>query len=271
MRSWIVGFAWLGFACVAQAGDGRLEINQACVATGCIAGDAPGYPVTLPVDGSYLLTSDLVLPDASADGVVLGDRSTLDLGGFAIRGPVTCTPAYAPTTACSPSGGGDGVDAAPYSTVKNGTIRGLGQSAIVVREGVLVSDVRISDNGHYGITYSQAEPLNNDAILVRRTQILHNGSDGIGLTNGGDEARGTLIHDVEIRQNGGTGIRTGGTLVLDSNISENGYRGISVVGDDRSAVGSSSLTGNVDAQSSASVVGSLLWLGVSLCGTAACP
>lgn len=54
----------LGLACLAAslsavaaapafAGDGRLEINQACVAAGCVAGDAPGFPITLSgINGS---------------------------------------------------------------------------------------------------------------------------------------------------------------------------------------------------------------------------
>ena len=50
----------LGPAGPARASDGVLEINQTCATqTGCFPGDAPGLPVTLPVAGSYRLTSNL--------------------------------------------------------------------------------------------------------------------------------------------------------------------------------------------------------------------
>ena len=75
----------------ALADEGRFEINQACVANGCVPGDAPGFPVTTQVDRSYVLTSNIVLPNGDSIGVTLGSGSTLDLGGFTISGPVTCS------------------------------------------------------------------------------------------------------------------------------------------------------------------------------------
>ena len=42
-----------------HAGDGRLEINQSCIATGCFPGDAPGFPVETQEGKSYVLTSSL--------------------------------------------------------------------------------------------------------------------------------------------------------------------------------------------------------------------
>ncbi len=101
MRSWIVGCAWLGVACVARAGDGRLEINQACVAAGCFAGDTPGFPVETQAKQSYVLTSGLTVPDANTSAVVLNSNSALDLNGFTIQGVTTCS---ASPTVCSNTG-----------------------------------------------------------------------------------------------------------------------------------------------------------------------
>ncbi len=59
LESWLLCAACCVFAAPALAVDGVLEINQACVATGCFPGDAPGFPVRIPAPGSYRLTSDL--------------------------------------------------------------------------------------------------------------------------------------------------------------------------------------------------------------------
>ena len=73
---------------LATAAPGQLEINQTCATqTGCFPGDSPGFPVT--IDGqagrSYLLTSDLILPNASTDGIVVGTTSVgIDLNNFEI-------------------------------------------------------------------------------------------------------------------------------------------------------------------------------------------
>jgi hypothetical protein len=47
------------FAPTALALDGAFEVNQTCALAGCFPGDAPGFPVSLPDPGHYVLTSDL--------------------------------------------------------------------------------------------------------------------------------------------------------------------------------------------------------------------
>ena len=79
----------------ALADDGVLEINQTCaVQTGCFPGDTPGFPVT--IDGSagrsYRLSGDLTIADANNDGIrVDADSISIDLNGFSIIGPGTCS------------------------------------------------------------------------------------------------------------------------------------------------------------------------------------
>ena len=112
------------------ASDGVLEINQACaVNTGCFSGDAAGFPVT--VDGSagksYRMTGDLDLSAIAATTAIqiLAPFVTLDLGGFEIAGPTTCT-SIGLFLACSPSGSGHGVEISEVGvTVKNGTVRNM--------------------------------------------------------------------------------------------------------------------------------------------------
>jgi hypothetical protein len=61
-RSLRVSFVLLlGLASTALvASDGRIEINQAkALAGGVTPGDTPGFPVSITVGGSYVLTSDL--------------------------------------------------------------------------------------------------------------------------------------------------------------------------------------------------------------------
>lgn len=69
----------------AAAVDGVLEINQTCaVQTGCFAGDAPGFPVTITARGSYRLTSALSTTGTAVE--VTNDLVTLDLNGFYLSG-----------------------------------------------------------------------------------------------------------------------------------------------------------------------------------------
>lgn len=84
------------------------EISQACaVNTGCFAGDTAGFPVTIAVSGSYRLTTDLVNTNANVHGIrVAADYVTIDLNGFRVAGPVTCS-GVGPTLTCSRGGTGN--------------------------------------------------------------------------------------------------------------------------------------------------------------------
>jgi hypothetical protein len=104
----VLRFAWvsvvlacLGTAAPAVASDGVIEIDQASAEkTGCAAGDAPGFPVTLSLPGSYRLTGDFAVPTADTTAVqLIAGPATLDLGGFSIRG-VACS--GVPVANCAP-------------------------------------------------------------------------------------------------------------------------------------------------------------------------
>ena len=70
----------------ARAVDGVVEISQASVAAG------GGFPLLISAEGSYVLTSNLVVTDPNLDAIqISSDYVTLDLNGFHISGPVTCS------------------------------------------------------------------------------------------------------------------------------------------------------------------------------------
>src|SRR5215472_16787685 len=101
----VVGLTLIGslIASSAYAVDGVLEINQVCATgPGCFPGDSAGLPVTITTAGSYRLTSNLTVPNATTDGIdVNADNVTIDLNGFIILGPCVGSP-------CSPTGAGVG-------------------------------------------------------------------------------------------------------------------------------------------------------------------
>jgi len=139
-----------------HASNGVIEINQTCAINGgCTAADTAGFPVSITEPGSYILTSNLQLPDADSTGIHLSgaNPSTIDLNGFAILGPTVCT--GAPSTddfLCAPLGSGMGIDSNGTSlTLLNGSIIGIGAQG--VRASVLahIEDVGFRGTGGVAI------------------------------------------------------------------------------------------------------------------------
>jgi len=164
----------------AGAVDGVIEINQACAdQTGCFAGDAAGYPVTIEQSGSYVLTGDLT-PTPDVFGIqVDADDVAIDLNGFAIRGNLTCVPG-----ACTGSGPSSGISvpASPLTngrrcTVRNGAIIGINGSAIRLRDGAFVDAVVVSDTFLYGMELGPNS-------LATRNRITAVGRSGLLLGSG---------------------------------------------------------------------------------------
>ncbi|MHA7839956.1 MAG: right-handed parallel beta-helix repeat-containing protein, partial [bacterium] len=192
----------------AHAAGGVREINQTCaVETGCFSGDTPGFPVT--IDGSagksYVLTSDLAIA-TDANGVeVSSSYVTLDLGGFEIVGPATCTGTSA---SLSCSGASSGVGVVGFGllygiTVRDGVVRNMwdgvglgGTGSVGMRiEGVVARhNVRLGFGGQ-------------DGVLIRDCAAIENGGNGFDLDAGSTVessiAIGNFGHGVEIDDVGG--------------------------------------------------------------------
>ena len=222
MRS-ILTLLFLTLATPAFASDGVLEINQACaLQTGCFEGDDPGFPVTIIKPGSYRLTSSL---DLSAEGVnvsgvaVSAPAVTIDLRGFQIAGPTSCS-GSGTSISCNPSStvvGSAGVQftiAATAGVVQNGIVRGMTNFGILSQAtGLRVRDVTAVHNGRDGITGHVGSLVVNE-----------NGQDGVDVNTG------SVVDGVTAIGNGSNGIRGQGTAsgVTRTSVRNNGMHGFNL-------------------------------------------
>jgi len=151
-----------------------------------VAGDVkllgqPGtFPIVITVPGSYRLKSNLTVPDANTSAIdVEANDVALDLNGYVISGPVTCT--GTPVTSCTPSGSGFGIVHLNPSfgnnvRVTNGTVRGMGDDGIRLADAAHVERVTVTNNGNNGILAS------TNATIIDCT-ALSNGNSGIAAAN----------------------------------------------------------------------------------------
>ncbi len=217
----------------AQAADGAIFIDQSRAMEGNITlGDSAGFPITISQSGSYRLAGNLTVPDLDTVAIqITADFVTLDLNGFSILGPGTCTAGT--VTTCSGTGAGIGVLAggnqphpAPRGTrVLNGTVHGMGLFGIRLDGGgSYVEKVTVDSNAGGGMTVSgaviQSAATQNGSFgiigdIIRDSTVLQNGGDGIILGVNGGVATGNVSSF-----NGGFGIAvqfgtaTGNTLFL---------------------------------------------------------
>ena len=199
----------LALAGPALATDGVAEINHTCAAqTGCFSGDTAGYPVTISEPGSYLLTSNLIVPDKDTDGIKVGTSSvTIDLNGFEI----VRSDCVGATTSCIPAMGtgfGSGVERASSlirgTSVKNGSITGMGRAGVFLGEQAEVSGLRVRWSREDGIRAGIGS-------IVSGNTTRENGLDGISV----DDA--STVTDNTAYGNGGDGIRTGAGSTVSGN------------------------------------------------------
>jgi hypothetical protein len=205
----------------ALASDGVLEINQSCAVSsrGCFAGDAGGFPVTITPsapNSSFRLTGDLSVGAANSDAVIVSRPGTsLDLGGFQIQGPNTCT---GTPTICVFSSTGDGVSVSDAALiigvdVAHGGVTGMGSTGIALGDEGVVRDVRVS-HSQRGIVVGEG------GLVSASTASLH-ARAGITVGDGG-----VVTHSTSTR-NGGSGIVSGiGGSVLGCTVSDNQSDGI---------------------------------------------
>jgi hypothetical protein len=181
------------------AGDGEVEINEARALAGAINGsallDPPGFPVEITEPGSYRVTGLLSVSDPNDTAIrILANGVTLDLGGFALFGPVTC-PFGSP---CSATGTGRGIDGSTATGVRvaHGSVRGFGAAGILLGDEGRVDDVAAFENGGAGIALGAGGAV-RDSLAVR------NGQAGISV------GAGAVLEAVTAAENRGDGIATG--------------------------------------------------------------
>lgn len=231
----IAGLGLIAFAMSAAAGDGALEINQACALDGgCFSGDSGGFPVTLTRPGRYILTSDLdVSGQADPQNVVAISPEAadiyLDLNGFAIRGPTVCSSPFsgAPVDDCTPAGLGAGVawsgnGSVPINmTVRNGSVVGMGGEGLIMQDHARIIDVTARSNAFTGITVGIASQ-------VRDSAAVSNGSEGF-VQEGQSGTSGSTFERVRAYGNGADGLAVNGglsTSVIGGVFNNNGQDGI---------------------------------------------
>ncbi len=166
LRPLVAVWLLLLLASPAFAGDGVLEINQACAAQsgpaagddpGCFPGDVDGFPVTIVAPGSYRLTGNLTPPDIDTTAILSqADNVILDLAGFGILFPGTgCI-----SGALCPQGAGDGIAGQRSTVVRNGFVRNAGRRGIFLNDQALVERVHVENSGEDGIR------LGNGSVLT---------------------------------------------------------------------------------------------------------
>lgn len=265
----IVAAGW--FAAPARAGDGVFEINQACATTtGCFPGDSAGFPVTIQSAGSYQLTSELTLATASQSAITVSTSTdpivTIDLRGFAITGIATCTGEPA---ACANAGSGIGIRGVAGSTIRNGTVRGMGDNGVQAGAGSTVEDLLIVGNAGNGIQISGGG--GSRRAIVRGNRILQNGGEGISAAwqDGDGNYAGSLFEGNVVAGNGSNGFRPQGALVTGNVAANNLLRALNAT--TTSGYVDNLFIGNYGANVAGDQVSGGLQLGGNACSGVVCP
>jgi Right handed beta helix region len=214
----LIGAALL-FSIPAFAVDGVVLINQSTVIA------AGGFPYRITQSGSYRLSGNLTVPNVNTDGVdITASNVTLDLNGFTISGPVTCTLGTYPVQ-CSATGSGIGIKSSNNNiTVRNGTVQGMGRSGMDLEGagGILVEDMHVDSNAG-----SSDAGIRNAGIVVGNVGIVTHctvtTNAGHGIVAVGSASVTISLNNVTF--NGGDGINGGGE-VSNNTVFSNGQIGI---------------------------------------------
>lgn len=188
----------LSVSLMAAPVNGPVIIDQNAALHGGVSGncDAPGFPITICSPGSYILVSNLIVPK-DTDGIdVSVPNVTIDLNGFTISGPVSCT-GTGSTLTCGGSTLGKGIAftgsfVTSNITVRNGTVRGFGLLGVsLTGTGNIVDGINASENLASGIfvwygTVSNTTSSRNMAagFVCFAGQLKHNtayGNAGSGI------------------------------------------------------------------------------------------
>ncbi len=210
---------WVALAALANpahAVDGVMLIDQNRALAGNVTpGDMPGFPVTITLSGSYRLSGNLTVPDANTSAIVVAGGVTgvtIDLNGFTISGPTVCGSF---PIVCSPVGSGIGVSAplgARAVTVRNGTIVGMGRSAVQLESTLnTIDNITAISNGLVGIFANTATVTHNRATK--------NGFNGLLVGSS------VVMYNLAV-QNGGAGIGGISNLIINNTLIANALVGV---------------------------------------------
>lgn len=213
--------------------DGVVEINDArAQAGGTTPTDTPGFPITLDHPGSYRLTGNITVggPDVTAI-VITSPDVTIDMNGFTIA----CNTGGGPCAV----GSGVGIDGNQANvTIRNGTVRDMGNGGIVTGAIGRVVGIRAIGNHDDGIHCGNGSTLNGNTAI-------QNGRDGLNAGTGSsltdnvaiDNERGGLevFHNSTVigntaNSNAVFGIYCNGGCTIEHNTTNQNATGISLLG-----------------------------------------
>jgi hypothetical protein len=275
MSSLLVGGPLVGLA---RAVDGTKLISQNNALAGNVTpGDAPGFPVTISVRGSYVLSSNLTVPDENTTAIeIVADDVTLDLNGFTVQGPTVCD-APPPTFqfACAQTGTGIGIDAHTrnQTTVANGVVRGMGGIGMTVGNNARVERVHTASNGSIGITTGENSTVTGNTVRFNggggiSTSLSCTVSGNSAMVNGGAGISvefGSTVSGNSAVANSGHGIVAGqGSIVSGNSAAGNGGAGLNL------SVHSGYTQNVMSVNGSGTVVGFGVSLGQNLCDGVVC-
>jgi hypothetical protein len=257
-----------GHATSAYAVDGVVLIDQNRALAGNVTpGDTPGFPVSITQPGSYKLSGNLTVPNSTTSGIVISASNiTIDLGGFAILGPVVCPGAGCTGYLDGP--GGITVSFANFAlvpqyniTIRNGTIQGIGGSGIQLAGGsALVEQIHARGNAVAGIRIVNSAPAAGTCI-VRQNTAENNGFQGISI---GGSIVNALVVENTVRNNSSSGIVLSSGRAVNNISVANGQLGLYITSE-------GSYTGNYLAENGFGNVSGGVNMGQNLCGAAPCP
>jgi hypothetical protein len=292
-----------------HAGDGRFELNHEAALKGipAIGDSAPGYPITISQQGSYILTGDLEQSDPNVDVLeITADDVSIDLNGFAIRGSTTCTAVNHPSgwlshLDCSPTGAGTAITAIGQTriSIHDGSIHGIAGNGVELTDGS-VHNVRFGEVGNVclgalgvaSVRNVKAELCDYTGIdiysgSVELSQVMSAGGNGIEVSSNDSlilhsvaercayygisiANRNSVLHSVA-SSNGSDGINAGdGNSIVGCSIQNNNRHGLY-----STSFGTNAYSGNaIMSNSIGTIGGTATWveIGPNLCnGNTTCP
>jgi hypothetical protein len=189
------------------------------------------WPHVLSEPGHYKLTGNIVVPAGMPGFRITAPNVTLDLNGFSIAGPVTCTYLNGPNCSTVPVGAATGVAVqGDGAVVRGGTVKGFAGSGIAVGgAGPKLSELTVTQNAGTGIAFNTAT-----TTLIDRVHVTMNGGPGTVGSNGmisnssielnsmGTNLSGCSVIDSVIRANKGVGLFGSAILVRGTRLMNNG-------------------------------------------------
>lgn len=232
LQSLALALVLLGSAASAAA-QATITHEQA-LAGNVTPGDAPGYPVTISVPGHYVLKGNLQVPSTTGGIHATVGGVTLDLNGFTVGGPGTCSQGTNNVVTCTHYALASTADRNALSgirfaglgnTVRNGTVRGFRGHGVsggdTVLENLVLHDNRYAGFSSWAVSY---------VSRVSGTRILRNGDHGV-------HSGAYLIFERSAAiKNGGDGLHVSGALVTDSVLTNNRRYGITSASNPHSTI-----------------------------------